>query len=208
MTRTPAAGAPALELRMQPEELLAAWRPGVGRLLATTRAPVRREQRLVVRLVLAGTDVAVTLAGRVASATLRDGEVRFELVPDETRVRALERLVEIARGAAVTYPPRSPRCLAAMPAVVGGPAGATYMNTFSVSEQGCGLTWSGPVPPVGAPMEVRLGAGKQVASVRGVVCWTARSGRASTVGVRFVAGHTAAWATMFQDLRRAGAPLA
>jgi hypothetical protein len=207
MIRQPAA-APTLELAMRPEELVAGWRPGLGRLLATTRAAVRREQRVVARVVIVGTSVAATIAGRVASATLRDGQTQFELVPDESRVRALERLVEIARGGAVAYPPRSPRCLATMPAVVAGPGGTTYMNTFSVSERGCGLTWSGPVPPVGAPMEMRLGAGKQVASVRGVVCWTARSGRASTVGVHFVAGHTVAWATMFQDLRRAGAPAA
>jgi hypothetical protein len=205
MPPPPRADVPSLSLELRPEELLAAWR--AGKLHATTRDPVRRDQRVVAHVALVGTNVTVTVAGRLTSAVARDGQVRFELTPDETRVRAVERLVEIARGAVVAYPPRAPRYLAAVPAMVAAPGGGLlYMNTFSVSERGCGLAWSGPVPVVGAPMELRLGAGKQVASVRGVVCWTARSGRAATVGLKFIAGHTAAWSTMFQDVRRSGAP--
>jgi hypothetical protein len=82
------------------------------------------------------------------------------------------------------------------------------MTTFSVSERGCGLAWSGPVPAVGTPVEVRLGAGNLAASFRGEVCWTAQCGRTATVGVRFLSGFTSAWAMTLTDLSRSGAPLA
>jgi hypothetical protein len=82
------------------------------------------------------------------------------------------------------------------------------MNTFSVSENGCGLAWSGPVPAVAVPMEVRLGAGSKVAAFRGVVCWTAQAGRTATVGVRFLDGARTAWTMMIGDVQRSGAPLA
>jgi hypothetical protein len=150
--------------------------------------------------------VAATITGRVASARRQGSLLRIELAPDETRVRAVERLLEVARGASVDYRARSPRLLATMPAVIYGIGGPTYMTTFSVSHHGCGLSWSGAVPALGAPMDVRLGAGRLVASFCGEVCWTARSGRAPTVGVRFLAGEKNAWATILTDLRRLGAP--
>ncbi len=118
----------------------------------------------------------------------------------------MERLVAIARGDVVEQTPRIPRFLATMPAVVYGPAGPTYMTTFSVSEKGCGLAWSGPVPEVGASVDIRLGAGKRAASFRSVVCWTARSGSTAMVGVRFLSGPQHAWAMTLVDLQRAGAP--
>jgi hypothetical protein len=82
------------------------------------------------------------------------------------------------------------------------------MTTFSVSERGCGLAWTGPVPAVGLLMDVRIGAGNGAATFRSVVCWTAQSGRNATVGVRFVAGAMNAWASLLTDARLSGAPLA
>jgi PilZ domain-containing protein len=123
------------------------------------------------------------------------------------RLRALERLVAVARGERVAYQPRAPRLLATIPAVVHGPAGPIYMTTFSVSENGCGLAWSGPVAAVtGAELDLRLGAGSRAVTFRGVVCWTARSGNADTVGVRFVAGAKHAWTMMLGEAQRSGAP--
>jgi hypothetical protein len=133
---------------------------------------------------------------------------RIELVPDETRLAAVERLLALARGDVVEHEPRVPRFLATMPAVVHGPAGPTYMTTFSVSEHGCGLAWSGPVPEVGAAVEVRLGAGPGAASLRAAVCWTTHTGRAAMVGVRFLSGARRAWTVTLAELERAGAPAA
>jgi hypothetical protein len=138
----------------------------------------------------------------------RDGSLyRVDVVPDDTRLLAVQQLLAAARGeAAVEYETRAPRFLATVPAVVHGPGGATYMNTFSVSEKGCALAWSGPVPAVGVPVDVRLGAGSRAANLRSVVCWTAKTGGTATVGLRFVAGAQNVWAMMLTDVKLSGAP--
>jgi hypothetical protein len=207
MSPSPQAEVAALDVPLRPDELAAAWRSDSRRLVLPTRAPLRRQQRVAARVSAVGLGVAATITGRVASA-MRHGDVyRIELVPDETRVRAVERLLAVARGERVEYQPRAPRFLATIPAVVHRPPGGpTYMNTFSISEKGCGLAWSGPVPAVGAPVDVRLGAGSRAVSFRSVVCWTSQSGHAATVGVRFLSGATNAWAMMLSEVKHAGAP--
>jgi hypothetical protein len=199
---------PVVDLSLRPDELIAAWRPDSRRLLLPTREPLRLQQRVAARVALAGRGVAATITGRVLSCSPHGTLHRIELALDEARLRATERLLAIARGESIQYQPRVPRFLATLPAVVYGAAGPTYMNTFSVSENGCGLAWSGPVPPVGLPLDVRLGAGSRAAIFRSVICWTARAGRTPTVGMRFVAGALNAWATMLGEVKRSGAPLA
>jgi hypothetical protein len=208
MPPTSTSGVVAIDVPLRPDELVAAWRPDTRRLLLPTREPLRLEQRVAARIIALGLGVAATITGRVVSASRQGGLCRVELVPDETRLRAVQRLLAVARGEAIDYQIRAPRFLASVPVVVHGPQGPTYMTTFSVSEKGCGLAWSGPVPAVGVPMEVRLGAGCRAASLRSVVCWTVQSGRTATVGLRFVAGATGAWATVLTDVRLSGAPLA
>ena len=208
MPPTPASGVFPVDIRLRPDELIGAWRPDTRRLLLNTREPLRLQQRVAARITAVGLGVAATITGRVASASRHGDLHRIELVPDEMRLRAVERLLSVARGEAVAYQTRAPRFLASMPAVVYGPGGPTYMTTFSVSERGCGLAWTGPVPAVGLLMDVRIGAGNGAATFRTVVCWTAQSGRTATVGVRFVAGAMTAWASLLTDARLSGAPLA
>jgi hypothetical protein len=206
MAAGPDAEVVSVDVALRPDELIQAWRPDSRRLLLPAPELLPLRQRVAARIRAVGRGVAATITGRVARAGRHGEGFRIELEPDELRVRAVERLLEIARGMTVAYQPRAPRVLATMPAVVQGSAGNTYMNTFSVSENGCGLAWSGPVPAVGAAVDVRLGAGNRAASFRSVVCWTARSGRAPTVGVRFVSGTQSVWKMMFAELRRANAP--
>lgn len=193
---------------LRPHELAAAWRPERGRLVLDVDRPLKLQQRVVSRLTLVGLGVAGTITGRVASSSRHGEGHRVELVPDELRVPALQKLAAIARGEPVEYQNREPRFLASLPAVVNGPGGQTYRTTFSISAKGCGLAWSGPVPAVGEPLQVRLGAGSRAASFRGVVCWTAQAGRVPTVGVRFLEGPRGVWASMLTDVEGSGAPLA
>lgn len=209
MPPTPQPGVPYLEVALRPDELVAAWRADARTLLLPAREPLRLQQRVAVRITVAGLGVGATITGRVASTSRHGSDLRFELAPDDGRVRAVERLRAVARGdASADYPKRAPRLLAAVPAVVQAPAGPTFMTTFSVSERGCGLAWSGPapVPDVGARVDVRLGAGSRSATLRGAVCWTARSGRSATVGVFFLDGARHHWARIFSELRASGAP--
>jgi hypothetical protein len=208
MATPPGAAVVSLEVPLRPDELAAAWRPESRRLVLSTREPLRLQQRVAARITVLGVGAAATITGRVASVSRHDDRHRVDLVPDDNRLRAMERLLAIAQGEPVEYEARAPRFLASVPAVVHGPAGAIYMNTFSVSENGCGLAWSGPVPSVGVPMDVRLGAGNRAATLRSVVCWTAQTGRSATVGLRFVAGSQHAWTLMFTDVKSSGAPLA
>ncbi len=208
MVSSPRSGVVSVDIPLQPDELLGAWRPESRRLLLTTKEPLRLQQRVVARITAVGLNVAATVTGRVVSASRHGDLYRIELVPDDIRVRAVERLLSIARGEAVDDRARAPRFLASMPAVVYHAAGPTYMTTFSVSENGCGIAWSGAVPAIGTPMDVRIGAGAQAASFRAVVCWTAKAGRTAMVGLRFVSGEKHAWAAMLTDLKRSGAPLA
>ncbi len=195
-----------IDFPLRPDELIAAWRSESRRLALTLRAPLPIRQRVQARISAVGLGVAATITGRVSSARRDPCGFRVELEPDVTRVLALERLVAVAKGAPVAYHPRAPRYLAAVPAVVQGLGGPTYMTTFAVSDNGCGLAWSGPIPPVGVPMEIRLGAGREVASFCAEVRWTAPSRSSPTVGVHFAAGERAAWARMLEALKRAGAP--
>ncbi len=204
----PLPGVVPIEVPLHPRDLLRAWQPESRRLLLPAPGPLRVQQRVAARISAVGLGAAATITGRVVGAAGAGGFHVFELAPDDVRLRAVERLVEIARGEVVEYQPRAPRFLAALPAVVRGPGGTTYMNTFSVSEHGCGLAWSGPVPEVGAAVDVRLGVGKLAASFRGVVASAARAGQSTSVGVRFESGARAAWAMMLADLERSGAPLA
>lgn len=208
MTSASNAGFVRVDVTLRPDELVAAWRPDSGRLLLSVPQAIRLQQRVVSRITLVGLGVAGTVTGRALSSS-RSGDVhRVELAPDDTRRAALLKLLAIARGEPVDYRNREPRFLASLPAVVQGPGGDSYRTTFSVSAKGCGLAWSGPVPAVGEPLHVRLGAGSRAATFRGVVCWTGLAGRLPTVGVRFEEGPRGVWASMLQDVEGSGAPVA
>jgi hypothetical protein len=55
-------------------------------------------------------------------------------------------------------------------------------------------------------VELHLGTEERFACFCGEVRWTAPSGRAPAVGVRFDAGDQETWAGLLADLRDAGAP--
>jgi hypothetical protein len=199
-------GVPLVDVPLRADELVSAWRAESRRFMLTTRDPLRLQQRVAARISLVGTRVAATITGRVVSSSRHGTHHRIELVPDDTRIRAVDRLLAAARGEAISHQPRAPRFLATMPVVVNGLGGPRFMTTFSVSENGCGVAWWGPLPGVGAAMDVRLGAGNKAASLRCVVCWIANSGRSATVGVRFIAGARAAWSSMIAEVKASGAP--
>jgi hypothetical protein len=196
----------SLDLALRPYELVAAWRPDSRNLVLVVAEPVSPRQPVQARITLLGTGVGATILGRVASANPHPFGVELELEPDALRARTLERLVEVASGARVTYRTRAPRYLAAVPAVVHRLNDEKHVTTFAVSEGGCGVEWSGVMPTVGTPLEIQLGAGPRVASFCAEVCWTAPRGRVPTLGLRFAAGDRAAWSEIITDLKQAGAP--
>jgi hypothetical protein len=195
-----------IDLPLRPEELLAAWRAPTRRLVLAVREPLQPKTKVALRISVTGAGATATITGKVLTARRDSGLCHVDIAPDDSRARALERLLAIAAGERVVYHPRAPRYLASVPAVVNGAQGPRYMTTFAVSENGCGLSWSGPMPDVGSPLELRLGAGSQAASFLGEVCWTSPMGRAPAVGVHFAAGERSSWTRIIADLRRTGAP--
>lgn len=115
-----------------------------------------------------------------------------------------------SRGGAVPQDPapasagarraRAPRFRLVLPAFVQSATATTYMNTFSVSRGGCGLTWSGQRPRLGSVLYVRLGGGRGAASLRAMVCWARDLAGSQRVGVRFVGGEEAKLAALFSQL--------
>jgi hypothetical protein len=208
MPPSPNASVVSIDVNLRPDELVGAWRADSRHLMIPSRQPLKLQQRVAARITAVGLGVAATITGRVVSASPQGSQYRVEIVPDETRVRAVEKLLAIARGEPVDFRRRAPRFLATMPAVVCGAVGPTYMTTATVSENGCGLVWTGPLPAIGVPLEIRVGAGSRAVVFHGVVCSTAQMGRTTAVGVRFVNGHRNAWAMMLTDVKMSGAPLA
>jgi hypothetical protein len=198
-------GALTLDLALRPYELVAAWRPASRNLVLVVAEPVRVRQPVQARISVLGLGVGATILGRAAKASPHPFGVELELEPDPLRARTLERLVEVAAGARVAYQTRAPRYLAEVPAVVVGRED-TRLTTFAVSENGCGLSWSGPMPGVGTPLEIHLGSGDRVASFCGEVCWTSPPDRPATIGLRFAGGDRRTWRLIIEGLKSAGAP--
>ena len=195
-----------LDLALRPYELMAAWRPAVRKLVLVVREPVQVRQRVQARISVLGMGVEATIVGRAAGASPHPFGVELELEPDALRLQTLERLVDVAAGARVAYQTRAPRWLAEIPALVVKRSSRVQMSTFAVSENGCGLSWTGPMVDAGSPLEVLLGNEDRRASFCAEVCWTSEPGRPAALGLRFVAGDRGTWAEILEDVRRAGAP--
>lgn len=198
--RTPTP-APIEELAIGAHELPAAWRPADNRLIVTTRSPVVRGRRVVVRIEgVAG--VTSPLTGRVAGARPSAGGCVAEIEIDSDRRPLLRRVVKFLRGEAAAPRVRAPRYRLSIPVVVCSALGRTYMNTFSLSQGGCGLVWSGDRPRLGGGLHLRLGGGSKSAAFRAAVCWVSDEQGGLRVGVRFLDGDTSGLATLLDEVRR------
>lgn len=198
-------GVLVLDSALRPYELLSRWRSTDRTLALAVREPVLKRQRVHARISLLGLGVAATITGRARTIHRHSVGLEVVLEPDQSRLRALEWLVEVAGGARVAYQPRPPRYHASLPAVVTGLTGPVFMNTLTVSENGCGLAWTGPTPDVDVPLEIRIGAGRRVANFCGEVRWTSPTGRVPAVGLQFAAGDRATWARILEDVKRTSA---
>jgi hypothetical protein len=198
-----------LDFQMTADGLLAAWRPHSSHVLLETSGAPRLGNRLAARLRLDGAGLGVTVLGRVGSVLRGDAHHRVEFVPDPAGVAAVRLLVAAAQGRSVRFRERPPRLLARLPAVLRSVAAPLYMDTHSVSRDGCRLHWSGPLPDEGQAVALRIGAGPFASNVEGVVRWVASRHQAvAAVGVAFVGGaDPIGWLRWLEHVTEAGAPL-
>jgi len=196
----PLAGPPAAaeEIGLAEAELRAAWRPSSKRLVVAAPRTLPRGARVVVAVRSEGGAV-IPIGGAVAETS---GTAALEVTVDADRLPAVERLLASLEGRALRPRSRPPRYRISLPAVVTSASVHAYMTTFSLSQGGCGLVWSGPTPPRGALLQVRLGSGSRSAAFKGRVAWTSENGGAVKVGVRFAVGDDAALAALLAQARR------
>jgi len=197
----PAAPPPVKELQLEARTLANAWLPDEGRLVVTTLSPVGRGQRVLVNVSgLGGVTLGVT--GLVTTVCANGGACLAEIEVDQERRPLVGRILEFLKGNAPKLMARAPRYGLSLPTVVYSESGNTYMNTFSVSTGGCGLTWSGPPPRLGGGVHVRLGSGAGAASFRAVVRWTRPEPKSLRVGLRFLDGEEAKLAALLGEANR------
>ena len=197
-----------LAIALQPAQLLEAWRQDTGRLVLPGVLAARPQQKTAVRIRIEGRLIEATIFGTVVSSNGSGARQATELAPDGEGLRALRLLAAAARGEPIRFLQRAPRYSARLPVFVDFPGSRVYMATFSVSESGCGLVWSGSMPSMGQSLRLRFGAGMRSAELRGVVCWTRDTRPGAAVGVRLVHGRASsvAWEGLLVEARKSGAP--
>jgi hypothetical protein len=197
-----------LDVQLTAEGLLAAWRPQSGHLLLETSVAPRLGARLAARLRLEGTGLGATVLGSVGSRLHAGSGHRIELAPEPSGLAALKLLMSAAEGRPVRFHDRAPRLAACLPAVLRSGGSLRYMDTHSVSREGCRLRWRGPSPDPGAPVALRIGAGPLATDLEGVVRWVTASHAHASVGVALVGGAArAGWLRWLELVQEAGAPI-
>ncbi len=201
-----------LDAVMSSSELLGAWRPATRRLyVEISSAPPRLRDPVAARVRLTDRAMVATVVGVAVSVHQHGHRHRVEVAPSDAGERAVAMLLSAAQGAPVQYHQRAPRYLARLPVVVATEGGGELlMTTFSISQGGCGLSWSGPPPAVGKTLRMRLGPRSRPSDVWGVVRWAGRAGQAIKAGIGLLQSSPppVAWAELFDSAARSGAPRA
>jgi PilZ domain-containing protein len=199
-------------VNVEPEQFLAGWQPGAGRLFLPVLSQAVLGDVVAVRVGLAGHDLRATVFGMV-SLTRRLGRPSLppgvELQLDVESQRAATWLAQAARGEPVSARPREPRFAAEREVVARRGRVELAVLTVNVSESGCSLRWSGHPPEPGELLALRIGEGLLAPAPPAVVAWATdpRTG-AARVGVRIVAhgGRASrAWLKLAADAARRGA---
>lgn len=195
------------DVRLTADGLLAAWRPQSSHLMLDTPGAPRLGARLAARLQLEGSGLGATVLGTVGSVLHAEAGHRVEFAPDASGVAAVRLLVSAAQGRAIRFNERAPRMAARLPAVLRSARVPRYMDTHSVSREGCRLRWSGPPPEAGEPVSLRIGAGPLATNLEGIVRWVTASHVHAAVGVALVGGAARiGWLRWLALVQEAGAP--
>jgi len=200
----------SVALNLEAAQYLAGWRPESGSLFLPTLSEGRVGDEVAVRIGIFGQTIRATVFGsvalvrRVGRPSLPPG---VELSLDRVSLPAAHFLGLAAKGEKVTFRERAPRYAIAKPLLVlrDGAEGETV--TLNVSEGGCAVTWSGPLPMVGEVVSIKLREGFFGSSARAVVCWNSVGGPLQrSAGLRIIAEGRAAraWKSVAAEAAKSG----
>jgi hypothetical protein len=201
----------SVALNLDAAQYLAGWRPGAGTLFLPALSEGRVHDEVAVRVGIFGHPIRATLSGtislvrRVGRPSLPPG---IDLALDRVSLPAASFLALAARGEQVTFRERAPRYVIERRLLVTREGAEREITTLNLSEGGCAVTWTGPLPMVGEVISIKLGDGFFASSARAVVCWNAVDGPLQRcVGLRIVAeGRSArAWRNLVAEAARSGA---
>lgn len=211
---TPGRKLHSVALNLEPTAFLGGWRPEAGSLFVPALSDGRVGDEVAVRIGIFGQAIRATVLGtvgmvrRVGRPTLPPG---VELALHPASLAAAGFLAAAARGEPVTFRERAPRFVQALPLRLFRDGLEVVTDSLNLSEGGCAVAWSGPLPLVGEVLDVRLGKSFLAARVRGVVCWNALGGEAPrSIGLRVLAEGRAerSWRELAAGAARAGVPAA
>lgn len=198
-------------VNLEGERFLGGWRPETGVLFLPALSESRVGEVVAVRVGIYGQAIRATLFGKVALVR-RVGRPALppgvELSLDKASLPAAGFLAAAARGEPVSFRERSPRYAVErrLPVVHGKDQLET--TTLNVSEGGCALRWSGPLPLVGDLVTFRMTDGLFAPTARGVVCWNQPGGAVErSVGLRVIGEGRAgkAWRALVVEAIKGGA---
>jgi Tfp pilus assembly protein PilZ len=201
----------SVALNLEAAQYLAGWRPEVATLFLPALSDGRVGDEVAVRIGIFGRTIRATVFGtialvrRVGRPSLPPG---VELALDRTSVPAAQFLALAAKGENVTFRERAPRYVLERTVYVARDGAEVQATTLNVSEGGCAVSWTGPLPMVGEVLGFKTGPGFFAGTGRAVVCWNALGGATPrAVGLRIdPEGRVAkAWRTICAEAARAGA---
>lgn len=204
----------SVALNLDAGQYLAGWRPEAGTLFLPALSEARVGDEVAVRIGIFGQTIRATVLGviglvrRVGRPTLPPG---VELTLDKVSLPAATFLASAARGERVTFRERAPRYVLARQMVVLRDGLEIQTSSLNLSEGGCAVNWSGPLPMVGEVLDLKLGRSFLAPKARAVVCWNAVGGeteRAAGLRILGVGRAGRAWKALAGEAARSGAPTA
>lgn len=178
----------SIALNLEAGQYLAGWRPEASTLFVPALSDGRVGDEVAVRIGIFGKTIRATLFGsiglvrRMGRPSLPPG---VELKLDATSIPAAHFLALAARGEQLTFRDRPPRYLVKRRVIVSRDGAEIEAVTVNLSEGGCAVEWSGPLPMVGEVLGLKAGEGFFAANGRAVVCWNALGGTVPrAVGLR------------------------
>jgi len=201
----------SVSVNVDAAQYLAGYRPEAGNLFLPTLSESRVGERVAVRVGIHGQTIRATLFGKI-SHVRRIGRPALppgvELHLDRHSVAAAGFLAMAARGEPVTFKERLPRWSHEAKLAVEHAGTAVEAVTINVSEGGCAVRWTGPLPLVGDLVAIRLGDGMFAPTARAIVCWNQPGGAVDrSVGLRLVSGGRGAraWRSLVTKVSKSGA---